>query len=359
MGKLHYLTVLLLIILLAIASGWIFDSFDKRTVVDKEELRHNPDYFLHNFSASVMNKKGKLAYQVKSVHLEHFPDDDTMELKQPVFTFYTDNLISWTGQSDAAIIYQQDKIIKLSGHVILQQTANSSKNPMLLNARQLTIEPERNRVTSKSFIKLTQGKNYIQSKGMRANLNQRKIEFLSKTSSHYSQPEKINIIADYLLFDEIKGLSEYKGNVLFSKETLKIKADSITLNHQNNKVTKGLIQGSPAEILHEPDNEAKVTSQARKMEYFVSQDRLELLGAASVTQGNRHFSGEHIIYDTRQHNITAGAIQSPLESVKSSAPETEPNQVLQQPNGRVHVIIGPEVNEESVSPENKDKIINE
>ena len=95
------------------------------------------------------------------------------------------------------------------------------------------------------------------------------------------------------------------------------------------------------------------------MEYFVSQDRLELLGAASVTQGNRHFSGEHIIYDTRQHNITAGAIQSPLESVKSSAPETEPNQVLQQPNGRVHVIIGPEVNEESVSPENKDKIINE
>ena len=358
MGKLHYLTVLLLIILLAIASGWIFDSFDKKTVVDSEELRHNPDYFLHNFSASVMNKKGKLAYQVKSVHLEHFPDDDTMQLKKPVFTFYTDNQISWIAQSDDALIYQQDKKIKLSGHVILQETAKTTKTPMLLNARQLTIEPERNRVTTKTFIKLTQGKNYIQSKGMRANIHKRKIEFLSNTFSHYTQPEPIDIKADYLLFDEKKGLSEYKGQVLFSKKTLKVKANTITLNHQDNRIIKGLIQGSPVEILHAPDNEAKVTSQARKMEYFVTQDRLELLGEASVTQGNRHFSGEHIIYDTRQQNITAGAIQSQLESVKSATIETEP-EVEQPSNGRVHVIIGPVNNEESESPVNKDIIINE
>ena len=46
MGKLHYLTVLVLIILLAIASGWIFDSIDKTPVLTKEKLRHDPDYFL-------------------------------------------------------------------------------------------------------------------------------------------------------------------------------------------------------------------------------------------------------------------------------------------------------------------------
>ena len=62
MGKLHYLTALLLIILLAIVSGWIFESIDKSPVLTKEKLRHDPDYFLKNFTATTMDNKGKPAY---------------------------------------------------------------------------------------------------------------------------------------------------------------------------------------------------------------------------------------------------------------------------------------------------------
>ena len=61
---------------------------------------------------------------------------------------------------------------------------------MVLTAEQLTIEPERNVAYTKSKIKLTQENNSIQAIGMRADMNKNKIEFLSKTRSHYVLPAK-------------------------------------------------------------------------------------------------------------------------------------------------------------------------
>lgn len=150
---------------------------------------------------------------------------------------------------------------------------------------------------------------------------------------HASTPQIIDIKADYLLLDENKGISIYKGQVLFTKGTLKIKADAITLFYDGEKLTKALITGSPADVHHEPDNEDKVHSQAREMEFFVSEDKLSLKGQAFVDQGSRHFSGEYIEYDTRQRTITAAGNQSSTVNTENS--ENTP------PNNRVHVIIGP------------------
>lgn len=192
MSKLHYFTALLLIILLALASGWIFESIEKSPILKKEVLRHDPDYFLQNFTATTMNKNGKPAYQVKSAFLEHYPDDDSMKLQKAFFTFYEKNVIAWTVQANEAFVLQAGKTIKLNGDVILKQILNTKKNtpPIRLNAEQLTIEPERKLAHTKSKIKLTQGKNHIQAKGMRADMSKNKIEFLSQTRSHYVLPAK-------------------------------------------------------------------------------------------------------------------------------------------------------------------------
>lgn len=140
----------------------------------------------------------------------------------------------------------------------------------------------------------------------------------------------INIKSQYLLLDEKKGISKYKGNVLFTKDTLTIKADTVTLYFKNEKLIKALITGSPADVQHAPDNEPKVHSQANEMEYFVAEDKLTLKGQAFVEQGSRYFSGEYIEYDTRQRIISAAGSKTDTDNSKISPP-----------NGRVHVIIGP------------------
>jgi len=157
-----------------------------------------------------------------------------------------------------------------------------------------------------------------------------------------SQSQIINIKADYLLLDDKKGISEYKGHVLFTKDTLVIKADAITLFYNGKELTKALITGSPVDVLHHPDNEEKVHSQANKIEYRVKEERLLLNGHAFVDQGDRHFSGESIEYDTRQRIITAAGKQTTSSGTK--------NIKNVPPSGRVHVIIGPEENKDPDVP---------
>jgi len=161
------------------------------------------------------------------------------------------------------------------------------------------------------------------------------INTLHAADNKKQKPEQqtVDINAQYLLFDEKKGLSKYKGNVFFKKGTLSIKADTVTLYYIDKKLSKALIIGSPADVLHYPDNEAKVHSQANEMEFFIAEERLILKGQAFVNQGNRHFSGEHIEYDTRQRTITAAGNQNSVMNIKNSKNN--------QPTGRVHVIIGP------------------
>lgn len=142
----------------------------------------------------------------------------------------------------------------------------------------------------------------------------------------------IDIKAQYLLLDEQKGISKYKGNVQFTKDTLIIKADTITLHYDGEKLTKALIIGTPADVQHQPINEAKVHSQASTMEYFVAEERLLLKGKAFVDQGDRHFSGEYIEYDTRQRTIMAAGGNKTKSNKETST--------MSPPKERVHVIIG-------------------
>jgi len=191
MAKLHYLTALLLVSFLAIISGWVFQSIENRPILTKEKLRHDPDYFLKNFTATTMNQKGQPAYQVKATQLKHFPDNDSMELQQPLFSFYENNIKTWTAQANEALVTQDNNKINLKGDVILSQVLSSDKNlPITLTAEQLTIEPKKNIAHTKSKIKLHRGNNTIQSVGMKANMNKNRIEFLSKTRSHYVLPAK-------------------------------------------------------------------------------------------------------------------------------------------------------------------------
>ena len=191
MSKLHYLTALLIVILLAIASGWIFESIENNPTLTKEKVRHDPDYFLHHFTATTMDANGKPSYKVTAEHLEHYPDDDSMKLQTPFFSFYENNIKTWTAQAHEATVVEDGEKIHLSGEVVLNQIKISKKDiPAILTAEQLTIEPKKDIAHTKTKINLRKGKNTIDAVGMRADLNKGRIEFLSKTRSHYVSTNK-------------------------------------------------------------------------------------------------------------------------------------------------------------------------
>lgn len=190
MSKLHYLTALLFIILLAIASTWVFESIKNSPILNDEVLRHDPDYFLENFTATTTNVEGKLAYKVSGTYLEHYPDDNSLKLIQAVFSFYENERINWTVRANEAVIFQDSQKVYLSGNVVMDQFPDQKENkrPLQLTTEQLFIDMKKEIASTKSKIKFTQAANRIQGIGMNADMKKNKIEFMSQVRSRYVSP---------------------------------------------------------------------------------------------------------------------------------------------------------------------------
>ena len=169
---------------------WVFESIKNNPAFEDEVLRHDPDYFLENFTATSMDKNGRLAYKVIAIYLEHYPDDNSMQLKQPVFSFYENDIKSWTASANQALIFQETQKIYLTGNVIMDQFPNKNEKalPIKLTSEELFVDVKKKIARTKSKIRFSQGKNRIEGIGMRADMNKNKIEFLSKTRSHYVSP---------------------------------------------------------------------------------------------------------------------------------------------------------------------------
>lgn len=123
-------------------------------------------------------------------------------------------------------------------------------------------------------------------------------------TSDREQPIQVN--ADSMVAEEPKGFSHYKGNVLIVQGSLKVIADEVIIYFTDGELDKLIIKGNPAHLQQQPDNsEDLVYSQAKTMEYYATSDRLFLLEDAKVRQGNNHFSGARIEYDTRNSTVSA------------------------------------------------------
>jgi lipopolysaccharide export system protein LptA len=126
-------------------------------------------------------------------------------------------------------------------------------------------------------------------------------------TSDREQPIQVN--ADSMVTEEPKGFSHYKGNVVIVQGSLKVIADEVIIYFTDGTLDKLIITGNPAHLQQLPDDsEDPVFSQAKKMEYFASSDRLFLLEDAQVKQGNNHFSGARIEYDTRNSTVSATSL---------------------------------------------------
>ena len=162
----------------------------------------------------------------------------------------------------------------------------------------------------------------------------------------YAAGQVVEVSSDSLLLEENEGVATYEGNVLFKKDNLVIKADSITVYQEAGKISKAIITGNPAMVNHKPKNEAPADAQAEHIEYIAASDLLLLTGNALVTRGTQQFSGEKIKYDANEKTLSASGqktIVKTQEQKPNQKPELKPEQKPEQKpeSGRVHVIIGP------------------
>ena len=87
------------------------------------EKRHEPDYTIENLAATAMDENGRLKYELRARRLEHYPDDDTMELEQPYLIQYSSDAPPLHTRADRGSTRGEGKDILMRGNVRMTRGA--------------------------------------------------------------------------------------------------------------------------------------------------------------------------------------------------------------------------------------------
>lgn len=124
-------------------------------------------------------------------------------------------------------------------------------------------------------------------------------------ASDREQP--IHIEADSVQIDDIRGVSVYRGHVVFTQGTMRLEADTVELYHdEHRKLSRLEARGAPARFAQRLDGDDEdMRAQALRMEYFAVPERLVLEQEAWIWRQDVEFTGDFISYDAEQDVVSA------------------------------------------------------
>ncbi len=140
-------------------------------------------------------------------------------------------------------------------------------------------------------------------------------------ASDREQP--IRIEADSVQIDDIKGVSIYRGNVVYTQGTMRLEADLVEVYHDEHRNLRRLeARGAPVRFRQRLDGEDEdMQAHALRMEYIADPERLVLEQEAWIWRMDVEFTGDYISYDAALDIVSA----------RKEAGE----------EGRVHIVIQP------------------
>jgi lipopolysaccharide export system protein LptA len=108
----------------------------------------------------------------------------------------------------------------------------------------------------------------------------------------------VNLEADTVTLDDIKKISIYQGNVVFTQGTMMLRADRVQVTQNANGLDKADATGSPVAFRQKMDgSDEYIEGFADRVEFNGVTRQLELIGQARLRRGSDELRGTRISYN--------------------------------------------------------------
>jgi lipopolysaccharide export system protein LptA len=122
--------------------------------------------------------------------------------------------------------------------------------------------------------------------------------------------QPIHIRANSAEMDQEQGLVIYRGDVQVDQGTLRVMADEMTVEYEDQEVIRITAKGEPARYQQQIEvDEEVVRARSSTIIYHTRDERIDLVGNAFLTQEGNEITGDLIEYD-----IVAGKVDAKAES---------------------------------------------
>lgn len=177
----------LLIGVLSLAVGlsyWFATSVD-RPEADRPGLPREADAFMASFEALQVDVAGRPRQRLRAAYLEHFPGDDSTELKQPRLILYRDIGPPVEVRADRARVSAHGDLIRLYGRVVVRRTAAPGVESVEVRTEQLLVRPEDEFAQTDVAVEIETAAGITSGVGMRAYLQDQLYQLLSRVRGRY------------------------------------------------------------------------------------------------------------------------------------------------------------------------------
>ncbi len=174
-------------LLLALLGGskWLAEIAEDKANLP-EAAAHTADYFLDNFTNTVMGEDGKPYRRLSAERMLHFPDDDSTELTKPKITLFEKDSPPWRISSEQGWLSGDGDLLLLKGTVTIDREQANGIRPMHILTRNLRVQPKENYAETDEAITISSLGSRLQSKGMQAWFNKPvRMKFLTNVRGHY------------------------------------------------------------------------------------------------------------------------------------------------------------------------------
>lgn len=188
--NLRRIVTIAVLLSLAVASIWLKDKSgnDVETVVSKKKKqRHVPDYYMDNFEMTTMDDQGRPSSMLSSSKMLHYPDDDSTELNNPTMILYRDTGKPWTVKADRGWVASDNKLVLLSGNVVIDRHSGPNNRPVRLFTSRLRIHPKTDFAETDQAVTMVSEKRKTTATGMRAYVREGQLQLLDNVKVSYEK----------------------------------------------------------------------------------------------------------------------------------------------------------------------------
>lgn len=151
--------------------------------------RQIADYFMEDFTTTLINREGQPRYRLMGTHMVHYPDNDTLKITAPHAVFYHQTVPRWDVVAEKALTDSTGEEIYLLGKVIIHQFGvNPKAVSMKIVTRNARVKPKAKFAETSQPVTILNSFGETHAVGARVYLREERIELLSQVRGVYEPP---------------------------------------------------------------------------------------------------------------------------------------------------------------------------
>lgn len=155
------------------------------------QLNAEPQLIIENFQALRLNANGQREILVVAPRLTQFPNPLGTRIMQPLLDWYQADgqTRTWQLSAEQGWIATDQQTARLEGAVQMVRTADSGKPPLTITTRDLLLRPNERYAETAAITTATTPNGAFQARGVRAWLDEERIELLAEVRGTYAAPQ--------------------------------------------------------------------------------------------------------------------------------------------------------------------------